>query len=241
MEQHDQTPKQYFVLGVYASAVHARWVTPGGSEVVRALAVASEPEIFWRGDRVSEILESIQVPEEAGRLEPPAESMNGPSGRALDALYLSPLGVHRSEAWMCDLLPESRVNDGQKRAIDLHYEPLVAKGIVEQATVPTVPRHFANDSRRKEILDEIRSSQASTLVTLGDIPLREFLSPLGAGPGRLALFGRTKESYGRSHRVTLDGISMRLIPLVHPRQAATLGRSSSEWGQLHNEWMKRRS
>jgi hypothetical protein len=34
-----------FVLGVYASAVHAKWLNPDGSMRVGALAVASEPTI----------------------------------------------------------------------------------------------------------------------------------------------------------------------------------------------------
>ena len=48
--QKDRSSKKVFVLGVYASAVHARWYGPDGKIRVRALAVASEPEIFWQGD-----------------------------------------------------------------------------------------------------------------------------------------------------------------------------------------------
>ena len=47
--QEDQTPKKVFVLGVYASAVHARWIRDGKT-VCNALAVASEPRIFWDGN-----------------------------------------------------------------------------------------------------------------------------------------------------------------------------------------------
>ena len=39
--QTDRTPRKVFVLGVYASAVHARWVSPEGKTLVTALAVAS--------------------------------------------------------------------------------------------------------------------------------------------------------------------------------------------------------
>lgn len=240
VEQRDRTPKRYFVLGVYASAVHAQWVTSQGEVVVRALAVASEPEIFWRGDGAAQILDRIEIPVEVGRLTPPGASMNGPSGRSLDSLYLAPLSVHRSETWLCDLLPESRLNAGQKRAIDTHYQPWVSKGVVDQATVPSVPRHFADDIRRKEIMDEIRLSQASTLVTLGDVPLREFVAPLAGMPARLSDFGRTPDTYGHSHEVTLDRLEVSLIPLVHPRQASGLGRSSSQWGLLHKEWITRK-
>jgi hypothetical protein len=46
VEQKDRSPKKAFVLGVYASAVHARWIDKNGKQKVSALAVASEPEIF---------------------------------------------------------------------------------------------------------------------------------------------------------------------------------------------------
>ena len=44
--QTDRLPKRVFVLGVYASAVHARWIGQDGKTRIAALAVASEPEIF---------------------------------------------------------------------------------------------------------------------------------------------------------------------------------------------------
>ena len=40
--QQDRTPKKVFVLGVYASAVHARWKI-GSKTICPAMAVASEP------------------------------------------------------------------------------------------------------------------------------------------------------------------------------------------------------
>jgi hypothetical protein len=64
-----------FVLGVYASAVRARWLNPDGSTRAVALAVASEPHIFWRGEGEAEILASIQVPAEADRLVPPVAQL----------------------------------------------------------------------------------------------------------------------------------------------------------------------
>jgi hypothetical protein len=45
LAQVDRSPKRLFVLGVYASAVHAQWIGPDGRLLVRALAVASEPVI----------------------------------------------------------------------------------------------------------------------------------------------------------------------------------------------------
>ncbi len=40
--QLDRGPKDVLVLGVYSSAVHARWIGPDGKTRVRALAVGNE-------------------------------------------------------------------------------------------------------------------------------------------------------------------------------------------------------
>lgn len=237
LQQEDRSPKRVFVLGVYASAVHARWILPHGSGV-RALAVASEPTIFWRGEGVEEFLARIDVPASAGWLSVPDERFNGPSGRALDECYLNHIGFSRSDVWLCDLLPESRVNAGQARAVERCYDPLVKRGIVPPADVPLAPkRGFADEARRHEIVEEILTSKATTLVTLGDVPLREFAKPLGIGPARLSAFGTTPDLYGRLHEAELGGHKLRLLPLVHPRQASQLGRSSARWTSLHEHWM----
>ena len=49
VKQDDRSPKKIFVLGVYASAVHARWRGVDGKIKIKAIAVASEPYVFWRG------------------------------------------------------------------------------------------------------------------------------------------------------------------------------------------------
>jgi hypothetical protein len=86
--QIDRSPKKVFVLGVYASAVHAKWIGPTGRLLVRALAVASEPVIFWDGSGVDAIVEAISVPKAAGQLQPADPKFNGPSGRSLDDDFL---------------------------------------------------------------------------------------------------------------------------------------------------------
>src|SRR4051794_26082632 len=104
--QEDCRPKRVFVLGVYASAVHARWVGPDGKELVKALAVASEPSIFWRRENAEEVIRRIDV-KGAGELRPADQRFNGPSGRTLDEQILAPLGLGREQAWLCDLVPLS--------------------------------------------------------------------------------------------------------------------------------------
>lgn len=49
MQLPDGLRKRAFVLGIYSSAVHARWIEPAGIVKVAALAVASEPYIFGEG------------------------------------------------------------------------------------------------------------------------------------------------------------------------------------------------
>lgn len=80
--QGDRSPKRVFVLGKYASAVHARWIGPEGDQKIRAVAVASEPCIFWKGEGAEEIVTRIPVPIEAGRLV----TARATNGRSVDPL-----------------------------------------------------------------------------------------------------------------------------------------------------------
>ena len=96
VQQTETTPnKEVFVLGVYASAVHAQWLDKDGNLKVQALAVASEPQIFWTSEGVEKIIADIHIPEELGKLVPANKNLNGPSGVALDDLFLKPLGYSR--------------------------------------------------------------------------------------------------------------------------------------------------
>ena len=92
--QKDRSPKKVFVLGVYASAVHAKWVGADNKTKIMALAVASEPYIFWRGDKAEEIIANINIPPALGKLVPAAKNLNGPSGNAYQVLPL----VHPRQA-----------------------------------------------------------------------------------------------------------------------------------------------
>ena len=49
------------------------------------------------------ILSKIPIPVIAGKLVPADGKLNAPSGVALDASYLKPLGLKRSDVWLCDL------------------------------------------------------------------------------------------------------------------------------------------
>ena len=108
--QKDRGAKRVFILGAYASAVHARWTDEEGVTLIRALGVASEPCIFWAGQGAEDIVAAIDIPQGAGRLVPAPCSLNGPSGRSVDNDFLAPLGLVRKDAWLCDLVPHSCMN-----------------------------------------------------------------------------------------------------------------------------------
>lgn len=235
VEQKDRSPKKAFVLGVYASAVHARWVGADGKQKVTALAVASEPEIFWRGDNAAEIISSIQIPAELGRLEVPKNtSFNGPSGMALDHHFLAPLGLSRKDVWLCDLLPESRVNPAQRAAIEKHYNSVADQYGLPPATVPDFDDSLVrSQARRNQILEELHQSQADTIILLGDYPVKYFLKEVSnCKRSKLSEF----EPYGVPVQVSIQSKIYSVIALCHPRQAARLGMSSQSWYEKHARW-----
>ena len=238
VEQADRTRKRVFVLGVYSSAVHAQWLGPDGKRLVTALAVCSEPDIFWRGEGAAELISRIPVPERVGRLVPAAAGLNGPSGIALDECILGPIGLARSDAWLCDLVCHSCLNPSQEAAIRRTYLPLVSSHGLPMPSVPPVPRVLADSARRAAILGEFLESGAEVLIVLGDQPLRWFLRPLAQTPARLAEFGELPQEYGRPHAVSLGGRDIVVVPLAHPRQIARLGSSSHDWYERHARWMQ---
>lgn len=242
VEQKDRSPKQAFVLGVYASAVHARWIDENGNTKVLALAVASEPEIFWKGENAGDIIKNISIPPELGALTVPTnERLNGPSGRAIDEFYLKPLGLNRNTVWFCDLLPYSRVNEHQQRAINKYYtQDLISKYKLSPATIPVFDKKELNSSfRRDEILQELEDSKAQKLILLGDLPIYWFLRIFDKRFSRLSDFGQTPQSYGRNKDIIINNRVYNVIPLCHPRQADRLGASNIKWGRLHDSWIKR--
>jgi uracil-DNA glycosylase len=233
--QTDRSPKPIFVLGVYASAVHAKWIAADGRVLVQALAVASEPLIFWDGSGADAIVTGIQVPPAAGRLEAAAPHLNGPSGRSLDEHFLGPLGATRARAWLADLVPHTCLNTGQLTAIRRAYEPRRQACGLPHTNLPHVPKAFANDERRTQLLAEIEEARPKVIVLLGDQPIRHFLVHHDRRWRKLADFN---DNYGRLHPVTLNNRHYEVLPLAHPRQVSGLGFHSSEWRHRHERWMR---
>lgn len=237
VHQKSTEPKRIFVLGVYASAVHARWLDESGKTIINALAVASEPDIFWRGDNAEELIKQIPLPSGAGRLVAASKALNGPSGIALDSKFLHPLGVARNDAWLCDLLPESRCNPKQRAAIKREYDSRCDTFGLPRYNFPLVPDVLASEDRRLAIQKEVFSASPEILITLGDKPLKWFTHYYGSCT-TLGAYGETIETYGRLHDLAIAGRSLKLLPLVHPRQAARLGTHSVKWSELHAHWVE---
>ena len=237
--QEDRTPKKVFVLGVYASAVHARW-SVGPDVKCAALAVASEPRIFWDGnpEEAAEIISRIKIPKELGTLKPAGKHLNGPSAKVLDEHILAPLGFTRKDAWLCDLLPETRINDNQYEAIEREYNPKIKEHGLNEVTIPRRPSVFCDAERCKEILAEIEESKADMLVLLGDIPIKQFLNKVAKVD-----YSSLKEytelyGYGAITESLINNRSMKILPLAHPRQIGALGGHSAAWFDAHQKWEK---
>jgi uracil-DNA glycosylase len=236
--QTDRSSKKAFILGVYASAVHARWVGTNDKTIVAALAVASEPYIFWRGENAENIINNIDIPKEVGSLLPASTQFNGPSGRALDELILRPMKLSRGDVWLCDLVPHSCANPAQNKAIQRTYAHIYEKYGLPNPTVPPVPTVLTNEKRREEIWAEIQESSAETLLLLGDKPIQWFLAYFIPRWRRLDDFLNEGQAYGKPFTTHINDKHIRILPLAHPRQIARLGRSSPKWYQLHQKWIR---
>ena len=236
--QEDRTPKKVFVLGVYASAVHARWMN-GSSKKCNALAVASEPRIFWDGNpkEAAEINSRIIIPRELGTLEPADESFNGPSAKVLDEHILAPLGFTRKDAWLCDLLPETRLNKGQVNAIK-EYDKYRKEYGLNEVTIPERPSKFCDNKRCEEIVAELEESKADLLVLLGDIPIKQFLNKVANVDYKSLQEYTDLYGYGNPTEATINGRTIKVLPFAHPRQIGALGQHSNKWFHAHQKFLK---
>lgn len=240
LEQEDKTPKKVFVLGVYASAVHARW-RKGNEIYCQALAVASEPRIFWDGDEeeAKAIIGKIRIPKELGTLEPAGRHLNGPSAKVLDERILEPLGYTREDAWLCDLLPETRLNPSQIKVLKEHYEPKMGEFHLNPVTIPSRGTTFCDEARCKEILQELEQSKADLLVLLGDIPIKQFLNRVADVDYTSLQEYEKKYGYGKRSEAIVGNRKIEVLPLAHLRQIGGLGLHNKKWSQKHDNWEKK--
>lgn len=246
VEQQDKSSKKVFVLGVNASAVHAKWIDADGNVKVNALPVASEPYIFWNGDNADQIIKDIQIPSELGKLIPLNDESNAPLGKVVDELYLEPLEYKRDDVWFCNLIPYSRLNQDQEKAIEANYKPLVEVNNLTGCTIPVLhPSEFENQSRLGEILAELEQSQADTILLLGDLTIKHFLSHF---TDFQSLSDFTKDFddlgklvyYGKTYKINIAGKQYNVIPLTHPRPDLNFKSGGIYWNEFHEYWLIKR-
>jgi hypothetical protein len=238
--QRDKSPKSTFILGVYGGAVHACWTDVKGNVLVKALAVASEPEPYWIGDAAdvtsTDLIRDIQVPEGVGTLGPTAEAYNGLAGRVLDARILAPLSLTRADVWLCDCVPHSCINNVQRKALRREYFGRIAQFALPYPNMPGVPE-VLSAQRRADIIAEFLESGAERMIVLGDQPINWFVRPVTGDWEWYDLQDFVDDlGYGAVVRKSIAGRDVDILPLAHPRQIAHPGTPDSVWYDLHNAW-----
>lgn len=169
-------------------------------------------------------------------MEPAGRHLNGPSAKVLDEHILGTLGYSRKDAWLCDLLPETRLNPSQVKVINERYKPLIKQYGLNEVTIPERPLTFCDAQRCREILQELKKSQADLLVLLGDIPIAQFLNEVANVPYSSLQEYVDLYGYGTATDIMIDNRKIKVLPLAHPRQIGALGAHSEKWNKLHQEW-----
>lgn len=75
---------------------------------------------------------------------------------------------------------------------------------------------------------------------VGDIPIKQFLNRVSkvdytSLQEYVDIFG-----YGNQSSVIIDGSTISVLPLAHPRQIGALGSHSEKWNVTHLKWEKSR-
>lgn len=222
--------RRVFVIGVYPSALHARWVAPDRKTISRAIAIDNEPEPFWKGEDAAERISQINVsiPRAAGNLIEPGSAFNGPSGIALDRSYLGPMGFMRRDCWITDLQNVYLANAGQIAVINGPYARMMHVGL-PAASLPERKGTLASlpEERMQELRSEFEESESELVITLGNEPIK--VLKLGAS--------LRQEDYGTRRSVRLFDRQVDHLPLVHPRQSGGLGSHSASWRTVHARWI----
>jgi hypothetical protein len=245
IKQNDRSPKEVFVLGKYASALHGKFISKDTRNLrnINALAIDSEPCIFWDGNNAENLINQVNkiVPPEIGKFELPDNiELNGPSGKALDKYYLEPLKLVRNDVWMCDLIPQFLVNknDSQYNAQTLLNKYLEKINMVKfQSNIPFVPTDIDSD-RIMEIKNELIQSNARTIILLGQDTLKWFIS-------KISDFHKTElkeiNPYGMPFDIRINGLenTYKVYAFAHMHHIEKPIGKGKEWREKHFDWINR--
>lgn len=232
-------PCDAVVLGAYPSAVHVRWAPPraSGFRPISALAVDNEPTVFWDGadadDRVNAWKEQYFDPAWG---DVSTARLNGPSGSWLRSNILDPLSAAGAEnQFVTDCLTTYRLSTGAAARLNDTYEPM-AKDTLGLGSADLQPHpsetqivREALETQRERLNGQIAAARPSVVVTLGNAASRVISNLAGvAGPGTL-----TQDGYGMPSTVTVSGIELSWVALVHPATPAV-------WQGRHQAWLSSR-
>lgn len=225
-----------FVLGAYPSAIHVRWVPPrsSGLRPIAALAVDNEPLVFWDGSDAAERVRTWQNQYfDPAWGEVSTARLNGPSGAWLRSKILDPLtAAGAAHHFVTDCLTTYRLSTDAAARLTDTYEPMAKKTPgLRSADLRPHPSEAqivreALESERERLDRQIAAARPKVIVTLGNAASRVISSLAGAaGSGKL-----TPDGYGTPSIVTVAGIEVSWIALVHPA-------TPQVWQDRHQEWL----
>ena len=211
-------PRPVFVLGAYPSAFHVKWTLPMGAQVA-AIAVANEPEPWWRGDdewaRFDAWLSHRIWDLRWGEVEP-AGRFNGSSGCALDERVLAPLAVTRLDAWITDIVDTHFASVAGGARVEDTYAPFAVRHGLATASLPPHPSEArlvatALGSNAPRLRAELGRARPDLVVTLGNAAARVLAKLVGyEGDARVSV-----ASYGAERVFETGGRKVRWLALAH--------------------------
>lgn len=237
LEQKDKSPKRFFVIGSYASAVHAEWKSGEGKIITKSLPVQNEPEILWTGHpaETSSIIAHIPISEEVGLLRYPGKWLNGVIGRMFNLEILKPLKLFRADLWFTLLIPYTVANKGQRKAISRYVKYIDKYNLPKPSIQPSnIKGTLITEERINEIREELEASQAEIIITLGDLPLYHFIRIYNPEIVNLSVFN----FYGQLNDIKIGERSYKLLPLYHPKAGENIGSYTERWRNYHYDWIK---
>lgn len=237
INQTERTSKKYFVIGSYASAVHACWLSTTGKIISKSLPVANEPELLWSGNPIdaAAIINRIIIPESAGTLSFPGKWLNGGIGRLFDVELLKPLGIVRKDIWISLLIPFAIANKSQRKSLNRYSRFTNGFNLPQADLKPSNKKTTLIDKKRIDaILEELEQFKAEIIITLGDLPLHHFIRLFDPDKRNLSCF----DFYGKLHPIVINQKSYQLLPLYHPKVGENIGAYTIKWKNIHHEWMK---
>jgi hypothetical protein len=229
--------RRVFVLGAYPSALHVRWTSPDAA--IRALPVDNEPEPFWDGADEAARFDTWRRavgfdPVAHGEAVPAGRRNNGPSGAGLDADYLVPLGLRRSDCWITDCLDTYRMSRGVEQALQQRFARFAEAAGLRPPVLPAHPDEraivgLALGLHADRLRAEFAEAAPEVVLTLGNAALRVLRTVLDARepPARLSPAG-----YGRPTVARAGSRVLRWYALAHPGAMSKLGR----WQDAHRSW-----